>query len=177
MFYVVSTATNKTLHYNTYDVEKILKEFPNASVRTFRTRVEAINYIKQTEAAMIKPITATDSHVLYVDTILKENCVFYKGRVVTIDGKTHEFENQTSEGVVNPYVAELMACWSVLTAFPSDKVYFVTKMPELVQTYRHHCISPSSKGSDPVANMCREILDFMASRHTIISTSDPLIRT
>lgn len=176
MFYVVFTISTRTLHYNQEDATKALKARPGSSVQTFRTRAEAINFINKPSLDLSKPITIVDSHVLYVEIRTNDTCVNYTGRILAKDGQTYTFSGSTPVGVTNDAVAEMMAYRTVLDAYPTDRIYFVSTSSKIVETYLQHRTSATSSGADPITQMCLDTLDMMVRRNVIVSMVDPIIQ-
>lgn len=174
MFYVVTFGQKKSLFCNQIDVNKFLKECQGGSVKTFRSRAEAINFINISDEISSKPILSIDTHVLYVKTTNREMTVEYDCKFVTIDGITHTFNGKTPDGISNNNVAEMMAFRTVLDSDFQGRMYFVTESDELIKAYQNHKMSRPQE-IDPVSKMCFETFDMMFSRNVILSKIDPSI--
>lgn len=177
MFYVVISGSTKTLCYNQIDASKALKTTPGSTVQTFRTRLEAVNFINKSDTNLKKSITIHDTHVLYVKKLSEPDCVQYSGELLSKEGKIYNFSGKTPSGITNEVVAEMMAYRIALDAYPADKFYFVSTMEKMVETYHQHYTSSPCRDGDPVNEMCLNTLDMMVSRGVIVSTVDPIIRS
>lgn len=174
MFYVVISSQKKILFYNQIDVNKFLKDHHGSSVKTFRSRTEAINFINTPDEISSKPILSIDSHILYVSTTSRENMVEYNCKFVTVDGVAHTFNGKTPDTILNNSVAEMMAFRTVLDSSFQGRMYFVTQSDELVKAYQNHKMSRPQE-TDPISKMCFETFDMMIDRNVILSKTDPLI--